>query len=119
MKTTAALALCSILSLSACAGHRQVQEGDRPSTAAPAAHDYRCRSGETIVASYPSTDSATVQYKGTTYDMRIAVSGSGARYVGGGLEWWTKGSGPGSDGMLYRHAADGTSGDSLEACTAS
>lgn len=23
--------------------------------------------------------------------MRIAVSASGARYVGGGWEWWTKG----------------------------
>ena len=57
-------------------------------------HNYQCESGETILATYRSTDSARVQ---------IAVSGSGARYVGGGLEWWTKGSGAESEGTLFRH----------------
>ncbi|WP_132998612.1 MliC family protein [Luteimonas arsenica] len=68
------------------------------------------------VTSYPSTDSATVQYKGSSYSMQIAVSASGARYVGNDLEWWTKGSGAGSDGTLFRHNADGTSGDLIEQC---
>ena len=82
-------------------------------------HNYRCESGEAIAANYTSTDSATIQYKGSTYRMQIAVSGSGARYVGGGLEWWTKGSGAGSEGTLFRHNVDGTSGDSVEICTES
>lgn len=84
--------------------------------AAPsAAHSYRCESGATIVATYPSTDSATVQYQGNTYTMQIAVSASGSRYVGGGLEWWTKG----AEGTVFRHNADGTSGDSVEVCSES
>jgi membrane-bound inhibitor of C-type lysozyme len=80
-------------------------------------HNYRCESGEAIAATYPSTDSATVQYKGGNYNMHIAVSGSGARYVGGELEWWTKGAGPGSEGALFHHMADGTSGERIELCT--
>lgn len=27
----------------------------------------------------------------------------GARYAGSGMEWWTKGTGPGSEGMLLHH----------------
>ena len=87
--------------------------------ASSAVHTYRCESGQTMAATYPSTDSATVEYKGSKYAMQIAVSGSGARYVGGGLEWWTKGSGPGSEGTLFRHKANGTSGETLELCKAS
>lgn len=71
------------------------------------------------MASYPYTDAATIKYKGRNYDMRIAVSASGARYVGGALEWWTKGSGAGSEGTLFRHLRDGTSGQSIEHCTES
>lgn len=112
----------SIVLVSACAGAPQDKAGVQTPVAAPATssvHNYRCKSGEAIAAAYPSTDSATVQYKGRNYNMRIAVSGSGARYVGGGLEWWTKGSGPGSEGTLFRHMADGRSGNSIELCTAS
>lgn len=83
------------------------------------AHDYRCDSGETVVASYPSTNSATVQYKGSTHTLQIAVSASGTRYAGDDLEWWTKGSGAGSEGTLFRHKADSTTGESIERCTAS
>ena len=78
--------------------------------------NYRCESGETIAATYPSTEVATVNYKGSHYKMQIAVSGSGARYVGSELEWWTKGSGPESEGTLFRHRADGTSGEIVESC---
>ena len=87
--------------------------------AAASAFTYACESGQTVTAAYPTTDTATVQYQGRTYDMIIAISGSGARYVGGGLEWWTKGSGPGSEGTMLRHLANGTSGEILEFCTAS
>ena len=82
-------------------------------------HNYRCESGQSIVAAYPSADTATIKYKGSSYDMKIAVSASGARYVGGGLEWWTKGSGAGSEGTLFRHLADGSSGSIIETCQAS
>lgn len=105
--------------MSACAGPPQDRGGAQTPVAASSTssvHNYRCESGETIVATYPATDTATVQYKGGTYNMQIAVSGSGSRYIGGGLEWWTKGLGPGSEGILLRHKADTTSGEIIERC---
>lgn len=105
------LTCASTLLLPACTSSPQDQAG-----VVTAEHHYRCASGARITASYPSTESATVQYKDNSYAMQIAISASGARYVGGGLEWWTKGSGPGSEGTLFRHMADGSSGDILESC---
>lgn len=122
MKLLVPLTFASILLVSACASSPQDRASAHTPGAAPSAssvHDYRCESGETIATTYPSTDSATIRYKGGSYDMHIAVSGSGSRYVGGELEWWTKGSGPGSEGTLLRHMADGTSGERIELCTKS
>lgn len=70
------------------------------------------------MADYPHTDSAVVEYKSQQHRMHIEVSASGARYVSGSLEWWTKGSGPGSEGTLFVHNADGTTGDRIELCKA-
>ncbi len=78
---------------------------------------YTCESGVKIVAGYSDTDTATVHYKGRTYSLKNAVSASGARYVGEGIEWWTKGAGRGASGSVLQHLADGTSGAVLEACT--
>ncbi|MFP2769312.1 MliC family protein [Oceanisphaera sp. KMM 10153] len=120
MKVRVPLIFTSILLLSACASSPQEKVAPHTPVAASAfVHHYRCESGETISTTYSSTGSATVQYKGSHYKMQIAVSGSGSRYVGGGLEWWTKGSGPGSEGSLFHHMADGTSGKSIERCTGS
>jgi membrane-bound inhibitor of C-type lysozyme len=49
-----------------------------------------CENGETVEVGYAG-DLALVTYKNRTHRMRTALSGSGARYVGDGLEWWTKG----------------------------
>ncbi|MGO1501164.1 MAG: MliC family protein [Marinobacter sp.] len=119
MKTLTPLALVSTILVTACAGFSQDKVDSQAPVAAPSSptvHNYQCESGETILATYRSTDSARVQYEGSTYNMQTAVSGSGARYVGGGLEWWTKGSGAESEGTLFRHMADGTSGDIIELC---
>lgn len=118
MKIRIPLMFASVLLVSACTTSPQGRVGVQAQvTAASAVHSYRCESGERIAATYLTTDSATVRYKGSSYNMQIAVSASGARYVGGGLEWWTKGSGPGSEGTLFRHLADGASGDIIERCT--
>ena len=120
MKILVPFAVASVLVISACGSAPQDEMTAQTPEATPPAssvHSYRCESGEVITATYPSTDSATVQYKDTNYTMQIAVSGSGARYVGENLEWWTKGSGSGSEGALYQHMTDGTSGDSIERCT--
>ena len=77
---------------------------------------YRCESGRTVEAVYRPPTAATVRYQGQVYEMTVAVSGSGARYIGGGFEWWTRGSGPGSEGMVLRHNPDGMPGDLLDRC---
>jgi len=66
---------------------------------------------------YASADEAMLEYKGGTYDRGAAVPGSGARYVGDGLEWVTKGSGAGAEGILSRHLPDGASGELVETCS--
>lgn len=122
MKIFIPLAIATSLLVSACTSSSQDSKDTQTAVAAvspSAVHNYRCASGETITATYPSTDSTTVQYKGSSYNMLIAVSASGARYVGGEMEWWTKGSGTGSEGTLFHHLADGTSGDIIESCTES
>ncbi len=119
MKLVIAPMVASILFITACATSQpQDAQTAAPSPATPVTYHYVCDSGETIEAAYPTTDSARVDYQNTTYNMQVAVSGSGARYVGGGLEWRTKGSGSGSQGTLFQHNADDTSGKRLESCTA-
>ncbi|NYS77715.1 MULTISPECIES: MliC family protein [Halomonadaceae] len=120
MKILVPLTLASALLVMGCANSPQDKvDAQAPEAAASSVHSYQCESGETIAATYPSSDSALVHYKGSNYTMQIAVSGSGSRYVGGGFEWWTKDSGPGSEGTLFRHMADNTSGESIEFCTES
>lgn len=120
MKILSPSTLASILLISACSSAPPLHGNvETPAVAASAVHNYRCVSGQSIAATYPSTDSATINYKSSSYDMKIAVSASGARYVGGGLEWWAKGSGAGSEGTLFRHLADGSSGSIIETCKAS
>lgn len=66
---------------------------------------YACSDGQTVQAAYPDTNTALVKIKGQAYTLHIALSGSGARYVGDGWQWWTKGM---KDGMLAPLAAGET-----------
>ena len=47
--------------------------------------------------------------------MKIAMSASGARYVGGGWVWWSRGT---TEGSLFTAPANGETGRQLEQCTA-
>ena len=119
MNVMAPITLACILLASGCANFHNADHAQvGASLPVAGAHDYQCESGETITAAYSSTDTATVRYKARTYTMQIAISGSGARYVGEGFEWWTKSSGPGSEGMLLRHNTDDTTGEIVERCNA-
>ena len=109
MKVSVPVLLSSVFLFSACTSF---QQGDA------FAQSYECESGETVAVNYLAPDVAKVHYKGTRYDMETAVSGSGARYIGGGIEWWVKGSGPDSEGLLLKHRAGGSSGDIIESCSA-
>lgn len=79
----------------------------------PEAVSYQCDSGNRIIVTYPSTETAEVLYKQEKFSMQIAVSASGARYAGDSLVWWTKG----QDGTLFKADINNEAGDLLERCT--
>lgn len=79
----------------------------------PNAVSYQCDSGNRIIATYPTTETAEILYQEETIPMQIAISASGARYVGDGLVWWTKG----QDGTLLKAVNGNETGDLIERCT--
>lgn len=58
---------------------------------------YRCEDGRTLRAAYPDSETAILEVGGQTHRLNVARSASGARYVGDGWQWWTKGM---ADGMI-------------------
>ena len=98
---TGAVGLAALLGLAACnKPAEQAQAPEAPAAAAPAAAPlttYVCDDGRSLKASYPDADTAVVELEGATHTLKIAISASGARYVGDGLQWWTKGM---ADGQL-------------------
>lgn len=64
--------------------------------------NYACNDGQQVQAAYPDSNTATIKLRGETHTLHIAIAGSGARYVGDGWQWWTKGM---HDGMLAPLAA--------------
>jgi membrane-bound inhibitor of C-type lysozyme len=52
---------------------------------------YDCADGRVIEAGYPTQDTAVIKTPEHSFNLAIVPSGSGARYVGYGLQWWTKG----------------------------
>lgn len=111
MKNILKFLMLLIIGLGACTLQYPPQE---PYTATEK-NTYLCQSGAIIEVSYPDLDTAILQYQDKTYYLQIAVSASGARYIGQDLEWWTKGSGPGSSGSLFTNDPDQ---EILESCLA-
>lgn len=72
---------------------RATPAADRPGQVNPdpKVTTYRCANGRTLVAGYPDADTAVIKWGDHSYPLKRAVSASGARYVGYGLQWWTKG----------------------------
>jgi membrane-bound inhibitor of C-type lysozyme len=60
----------------------------RPS---PAAISYACADGRTVIAHYPDQTTAVLEIEGRKFSLSIARSADGARYVGHGWQWWSKG----------------------------
>lgn len=86
-----------------------------------------CESGQKIMVRYDNTNpdipTATLEYKGQTFEMYNVRSGSGARYAteqglapDKGLQWWTKGDDATLGEMLMDHTAPEPT--PLEHCTA-
>ena len=74
----------------ALAGCGALAPAPRPAPADPAIV-YACPDGQSVRATYPDTRTAVIEYRGATHTLKTAVSADGARYIGEGLQWWTKG----------------------------
>lgn len=121
------LPLVLALGLAACA---RTTEPPAPDTDAPPGDTasampvrvdvrYACDGGREVLATYPTDSTALVAFDDRTHEMRLAVSDSGARYASPDLEWWTRGTGPGSEATVFAAGTDGTTGARLAACTES
>ncbi|MCR5880500.1 MliC family protein [Phenylobacterium sp. J367] len=75
-----------------------------------------CENGETVEVRYAG-DMALVVYKNRKHTMRTVISGSGARYIGDGMEWWSKGF---EEGMIapVAHGAEMGMSDQRVTCRA-
>jgi membrane-bound inhibitor of C-type lysozyme len=97
----------SLLALSACA--------TAPAPAAPDASDapqaYACAEGKSFTAAYGlQGDRAVVSASGRSYSLRHVPSASGAKYAGGGVELFAKGTQAmldGAAGSPYRDCRTG------------
>ncbi|MBA3812450.1 MAG: MliC family protein [Caulobacteraceae bacterium] len=63
----------------------------RPSGSTASVTLYTCRDGATVRARYPDAVTAVIRYRGRIHRLKSATSADGVRYVGDGLQWWTKG----------------------------
>jgi membrane-bound inhibitor of C-type lysozyme len=61
---------------------------------------YVCEDGRILSIAYPDPDTADVRIGDQPHRLTRAISASGARYVGDGLQWWNKG----DEGWLARLA---------------
>lgn len=78
------------LALAACSPKSQPEAAPQPEPSTPWL-TYVCDDGRTFQALYPDTSTAKLRLGGQEHTLKIAISGSGARYAGEGLQWWTKG----------------------------
>lgn len=76
--------------LAACQQQATAPKAEGPPASGPTT-TYVCLDGRTIQAAYPDSDTAVLTLDGRTLNLKSVRSGSGARYVGDGLQWWTKG----------------------------
>jgi len=121
--TRSAVALLSCLGLAVAACSQEAPPAptspiEAPTTQTAAAVGYACESGKVVTATYPDTETARVSYDGRDYVLTSAVSASGARYAGQGLEWWTASRNGQESGTLSRLGPnDATGGTIIERCS--
>lgn len=99
MRPSLILFAVPVLALAGC--RREAEVAPPPPKPAPAApqpvnplaqvRTYRCDDGATVEAGYPDQETAVVSVGGHAYTLKAGRAASGVRYVGLGLQWWTKG----------------------------
>ncbi|WP_240612071.1 MliC family protein [Brevundimonas vesicularis] len=94
-----------------------VEQSAAPASDAPSI-GYACESGATLKVQYVDSDNAKLTHQNQAYALRSVQAASGARYVGGGVEWWTATRDGQESGTLSRLGPDGTTGVAvLERCS--
>ena len=73
---------------------------------------FACDSGRVVQVAFPDNERATLTYAERSSEMFAKPAASGTLYIGDGLEWHAKGSGPGAEGLLSRDST----GHLLETC---
>lgn len=90
-----ALVLTCALALGACQPETETRAEPAPASTAvnpdPKVTLYTCEDGRQVEAGYPDAQTAMVKVGGRPFPLKAAVAGSGVRYVGYGIQWWTKG----------------------------
>ncbi|MEO7026310.1 MAG: MliC family protein, partial [Caulobacteraceae bacterium] len=61
---------------------------------------YLCPNGHILAARYPDPKTAVIVWRGQEHTLTAGPSADGVRYVGDGLQWWTKGMRAGSISVL-------------------
>lgn len=119
-RTAVALMTCLGLTAAACSQEAPPTTAPVEAPVAPlaAAVGYACESGKVVTVTYPDTETARVSYDGRDYVLASAVSASGARYAGQGLEWWTASRDGQESGTLSRLSPNDTTGGTIiERCS--
>jgi membrane-bound inhibitor of C-type lysozyme len=119
-RTAVALMTCLGLTAAACSQEAPPTTAPVEAPVAPLAASvgYACESGKVVTVTYPDTETARVSYDGRDYVLASAVSASGARYAGQGLEWWTASRDGQESGTLSRLAPNDTTGGTIiERCS--
>jgi len=95
-RLTAFVAIAALTGAAACSRTEPQQPAApvEPAAAPAPASDapsigYACESGATLQVQYVDSDNAKLTHQNQTYALRSVQAASGARYVGGGVEWWT------------------------------
>lgn len=100
------LPLIPFVALAACQQQTASPPAQSPPATAPAAATtYACLDGRTLRVAYPDPNTARLDLGGRDVTLTVARSGSGARYVGEGLQWWTKGMTEGTLSVLAKGEA--------------
>ncbi|MFC0282670.1 MliC family protein [Camelimonas abortus] len=86
-RRAAATLLATLLAPAAMAAPAAGGEPKRPQPPAPPV-TFVCADGARIVARFPDASIAMLTVGEDRYELKAAVSGSGARYEGGGVEFW-------------------------------
>lgn len=117
-RSTTVLTACLGLLAAACSREDAPQPTspvEAPAGQPLAAVGYACESGRTIAVVYPDAQTARLTYDGRDHLLTSAVSASGARYAGEGLEWRTASRGAQENATLTRLGPD--SGAVIERCS--